>query len=147
MQKELDEAREVIKTLEVEREKGGVTDTNSDGSSDAEASLVSTFMSEADDYCGGLSGGQRAKLEVIRSVFLHPACPPLLLLDEPFAALDAHSKTALMHKLQRFCTESVVIVVYHPERDDDNVCDSQRGFDGVVEVRSGALIPPRACHL
>ena len=58
-----------------------------------------------------------------------------------------HSKTALMHKLQRFCTESVVIVVYHPERDDDNVCDSQRGFDGVVEVRSGALIPPRACHL
>ena len=34
LQKELDEAREVIKTLEVEREKGGVTDTNSGGSSD-----------------------------------------------------------------------------------------------------------------
>ena len=110
------------------------------------AALAATFMSEAEDYCGGLSGGQRAKLEVIRSVFLQRSCPRLLLLDEPFAALDATSKALLIHKLRSFCAGSVLIVVYHPENDGETPCEAQRGFfDAVLEVKSGALMPPTRC--
>ena len=117
-----------------------------EGGNGAAAELATAFLSESDDYCGGLSGGQRAKLEVIRSVFLHDACPPLLLMDEPFAALDATSKAALVKKLRGFCPSSVVIVVYHPENDDEDVCEAQRGFfDAVLEVKSGEVGTPRAC--
>ena len=63
---------------------------------ESEAQMAKALLVEADDYCGGLSGGQRAKLELIRSVFLQPVCPPLLMLDEPFAALDAPSRAIIM---------------------------------------------------
>ena len=52
-----------------------------DSSSDV-AALAEQLTQEHEDYCGGLSGGQRAKLELVRAVFLRPACPALLLLDE-----------------------------------------------------------------
>ena len=136
--------------------------------------MAKALLVEADDYCGGLSGGQRAKLELIRSVFLRPVCPPLLMLDEPFAALDAPSRAIIMRKLKVFCHDSVVLVVYHPESDvedhvaadhgstptgtrPDNqtmgvsastaVCAAGEGgfFDAVLEVREGELTPPRLC--
>merc|ERR1712070_696516 len=115
---------------------------------------------------GGLSGGQRAKLELIRAVFLRDSCPSLLLLDEPFAALDPASKAAIMRKLKAFCRKSVLIVVYHPEAEPGNsrvadggnqgqpgstevsdaVCSTGAAFfDAVLEVRDGKLLPPTPC--
>ena len=132
----------------------GCDGSGADGGADGgAASLAEAFLAESDDYCGGLSGGQRAKLEVIRSVFLRPSCPKLLLLDEPFAALDATSKAALMRKLRDFCAGSVVIVVYHPEREQQEqgthreICEAQKGFfDAVLEVKAGSLMAPVGCR-
>ena len=138
--------------------------------SGAIASLASTLLAEADDYCGGLSGGQRAKLELVRSVFMRDSCPSTLLLDEPFAPLDPSSKTMLMRRLRAFCNESVVLVVYHSEADhavddgtDDDasprrtlseseeeeaVCEAGGGtfFDAVIALKGGALQAPKTCR-
>ena len=123
------------------------------------AALADEFLKEVDDYCAGLSGGQRVKLELLRAVFLRSVCPPLLLLDEVFAPLDAASKALVMRKLKAFCTNSVVIVVYHPDdhaaavgtsskHHRETVCQAGRGafFDAVLEVLPGGeLTAPRGC--
>jgi ABC-type uncharacterized transport system YnjBCD ATPase subunit len=120
----------------------------------SDAALAASLLQEAEDFCGGLSGGQRAKLELIRSVFLQPSCPSLLLLDEPFAALDAPSKSIIMRKLRAFCPHSVLVVVYHPDHESEAsesvaaVCNAGgRGgfFDAVIEVRDGLLEKPTLC--
>ena len=63
--------------------------------------LSEVLLLEHDDYCSTLSGGQRAKLELISQVFLKPRCPALLLLDEAFAPLDPASKQVVMRRLRR----------------------------------------------
>jgi ABC-type multidrug transport system ATPase subunit len=68
-----------------------------------------------DNWFGSLSGGQRAKADFIRSVFLRPACPSLLLVDEGFAALDPASKALVHAKLKAFCQHSLVLCIYHTD--------------------------------
>jgi len=68
---------------------------------------------EMEDWYGALSGGQRGKVEFIRKVFLRERCPGVLLIDEAFAPLDPNSKMLVQRKLKEFCTDSVVLVIYH----------------------------------
>ena len=58
---------------------------------------------EREDWYSELSGGQRSKAELLRSVFLRPACPAVLLLDEVFAALDPSAKALVKAELRAFC--------------------------------------------
>ncbi|KAL1528771.1 hypothetical protein AB1Y20_010099 [Prymnesium parvum] len=124
------------------------------------ADVARQWGEEHEDYCRELSAGQRAKLELIRGVFVRPRCPEVLLLDEVFAPLDPASKAAAMRKLKAFCTDSVVLVVYHPDSAEHREAAEQAGasvdalceagvdafFDGVLEVRRGALLPLQSCR-
>ncbi|MGH3380258.1 MAG: thiol reductant ABC exporter subunit CydD [Actinoallomurus sp.] len=58
----------------------------------------------------GLSAGQRQRVALAR-VFLRDA--PLLLLDEPTAALDAESESALVEAVRRLSAGRTVILVAH----------------------------------
>ncbi|MET7848643.1 ABC transporter ATP-binding protein [Streptomyces avermitilis] len=65
---------------------------------------------------GDCSGGQRARILIARALMSDPS---LLLLDEPFNALDLPSREDLVDALHRLATDrpglSTVTVTHHPE--------------------------------
>jgi sulfate transport system ATP-binding protein len=77
---------------------------------------------KADRYPSALSGGQKQRIALIRA--LAPE-PKVLLLDEPFGALDAKVRTELRHWLRRFHDEFHVtsIFVTHDQEEAFEVAD------------------------
>ena len=65
-----------------------------------------------DDYPWQLSGGMQQRVQIARALALRPA---VLLMDEPFAALDAMTKAQLQDELHRLrdATGSSVVFVTH----------------------------------
>ena len=61
-----------------------------------------------DTDCGVLSGGERQR--VFLAIYLS-CVPPVLLLDEPTAALDEKTARALLGNLKEFCREQGTTVV------------------------------------
>lgn len=77
--------------------------------------IMSELQEEKEDWFSDLSGGQKSKVELVRTVFLRQHCPDVLLVDETMAPLDPASKELVMAKLKLFCGESVIIVIYHTD--------------------------------
>jgi len=70
------------------------------------------IASYADRYPPALSGGQQSRVALARALVLAPS---LLLLDEPFAALDAITREELQDDLLRLCAlgQTSVLFVTH----------------------------------
>jgi NitT/TauT family transport system ATP-binding protein len=66
----------------------------------------------ADAYPHELSGGMQQRVALVRAMALGA---PLLLMDEPFAALDEITRTDMRHLLARLCEqlETTVLFVTH----------------------------------
>ena len=77
--------------------------------------IMSELLEEKEDWFSDLSGGQKSKVELVRTVFLRDSCPDVLLVDETMAPLDPASKELVMAKLKMFCSESIIIVIYHTD--------------------------------
>ena len=73
-----------------------------------------SLESRADELVRNLSRGMRQRAAIARAL-LHD--PDLLLLDEPFTGLDAHSSQSLMAVLEAFQAEgrTVVVSTHHLE--------------------------------
>ena len=112
--------------------------------------IANELKVQKEDWFGDLSGGQKSKAELVRKVFLRGSCPAVLLVDETMAPLDPASKSRVMKKLKDFCRESIVIVIYHPDAQDDKTtaesnsvaaeCVPSNGFfDHNLHLEKGTL--------
>ena len=79
-----------------------------------------------------LSGGQRQRVAFARALAIEPE---VLLLDEPFGALDAKVRKELRHWLRRFhdTTHLTSLFVTHDQEEAFEVAD------GVVIIDQGAI--------
>ncbi len=81
-----------------------------------------------------LSGGQQQRVALARTLVRRP---PLLLLDEPFSALDATLRQRLQHDLQAFLRQHglTTLLVSHDVAEIYRLADTVYGFD------AGRLVP------
>lgn len=90
-----------------------------------------------------LSGGQRQRIGIARALIRDS---PILILDEPTAALDAESERLVMSALQRLMKDRTVITIAHrlsTIRDADKIVSSRKGASS-NRARTPSYSPPAA---
>jgi len=131
------------------------TSESSNALTDSPINLLRSDLTEKkEDWFGDLSGGQKSKVELVRKVFLADECPKILLIDETFAPLDPDSKSLVMGKLKDFCSNSIVLVIYHAdvkidekgeEAEEESCVPSSNFFDSNLHVEDGILSLRSVC--
>jgi putative ABC transport system ATP-binding protein len=101
------------------------------------------LAAKAHAYPADLSGGQKQRVAIARAL---AGDPPIILADEPTAALDSHSGRLVMDLLQRLAHERgrAVAIVTHDSRmvgyadrmvtmEDGRIAiDERKVFEGAV---------------
>jgi lipopolysaccharide export system ATP-binding protein len=83
-------------------------------------------------FAGSLSGGQKRKLEVVRSILMHPKA---ILLDEPFAGVDPKSIYELKYIFSNLAKNNIAVLV-----SDHNVDQLLSIATKVYVVISGKIV-------
>lgn len=80
-----------------------------------------------DSYASTFSGGEKLRLNVARAMVKHPR---LLLLDEPTASLDEHSKGKVRELIEKLKSEGTTMLgIFHDLRFMDGLCDREYGMN------------------
>ncbi|MET0145770.1 MAG: ABC transporter ATP-binding protein [Ilumatobacteraceae bacterium] len=89
----------------------------------------------ADAYPHELSGGMQQRVALVRAMALGA---PLLLMDEPFAALDEITRTDMRHLLARLCEPLATTVLFVTHSIAESVFISDRVV--VLSARPGRIV-------
>ncbi|WKY43699.1 ATP-binding cassette domain-containing protein [Eubacteriaceae bacterium ES2] len=75
-----------------------------------------------DRYPGQISGGQQQRVALARAI---ASKPEIMLLDEPFSALDVHLRNRMIHEMQLFLKDfdGVTLFVTHNMEEAYQLCD------------------------
>jgi NitT/TauT family transport system ATP-binding protein len=96
----------------------------------------------ADAYPHELSGGMQQRVALVRAMALGA---PLLLMDEPFAALDEITRTDMRHLLARLCEPLATTVLFVTHSIAEAVFISDRV--AVLSARPGRIVGIEAIDL
>ena len=104
------------------------------------AELMEQFglVHKAREQARTCSGGERRRLEIARALITEPK---LILLDEPFAAVDPHTVEELQAEVRRLAASGIAILVT-----DHNVQQTLRICDHAYIIHKGCNLkdgPPR----
>jgi NitT/TauT family transport system ATP-binding protein len=104
----------------------------------------------ANDYPHQLSGGMRQRVNLARALI---AEPDVLLMDEPFAALDAHTRETMGYELLRIWQQSRKTVIFITHSADEAIILSDRivvmgrAPGGIIADLKVALPRPRSVEV
>lgn len=83
-------------------------------------------------YPGQMSGGQQQRIAIARSLLLRPE---VLLLDEPFSALDAKIRQQMREELRKIQTDMNITVVFVTHDQEEAMALSDR----VIVMNKGSI--------
>ena len=133
----------VFQRLTIEQNLLAILETTSLGSrqrKERAAELMEQFglVHKAREQARTCSGGERRRLEIARALITQPK---LILLDEPFAAVDPHTVEELQAEVRRLAASGIAILVT-----DHNVQQTLRICDHAYIIHKGCNLkdgPPR----
>ncbi len=92
--------------------------------------LPDGYHTQAGDIGGSLSGGERQRISIARAILKNS---PIVILDEPTAALDTESEVAVQMAIDKLVEDKTVIVIAHR-------LSTIAGADKILMIDNGELI-------
>lgn len=92
--------------------------------------LPDGYHTAVGDIGGSLSGGERQRISIARAILKDA---PIVILDEPTAALDTESEVAVQKAIDTLVRDKTVIVIAHR-------LSTIAGADQILVIDNGALI-------
>lgn len=92
--------------------------------------LPEGYNTKTGDIGGSLSGGERQRINIARAILKNA---PIVILDEPTAALDTESEVAVQKAIDKLVEDKTVIVIAHR-------LSTVAGADNILVLDKGKII-------